>query len=134
MLQRELKASGRMKIEGPRTMIERRVNVARVAESRMVRDEKRSAGERLLCQERSARRVAGDLSGFLRGDFGLSREMRRPSEVSIAGRVGDSWTAAIWFEDFVTRRTPNQPPEPTRVAVTIPADAGLAPATRVAHL
>jgi hypothetical protein len=32
------------------------------------------------------------------------------------------------------RKMPNQSPEPTRVAVTIPADAGIAPATRVAHL
>jgi hypothetical protein len=34
----------------------------------------------------------------------------------------------------VTKRKPNQPPEPTRPSVTIPADAGLAPAARVAHL
>jgi hypothetical protein len=32
------------------------------------------------------------------------------------------------------KKQANQPPEPTRAAVTIPADAGLAPATRVAHL
>ena len=30
--------------------------------------------------------------------------------------------------------TPNQPPEPTRTAVTSRADARLAPAARVAHL
>jgi hypothetical protein len=134
MLHRELKASERMKIEGPRMMIERCVKVARVAESRMVRDEKGSAGERLLCQERSARRVAGDLGVFLREDFRLSREERMSSEVSIAGLVGDSWTAAIWFEDFVTRKTPNQAPEPTSLAVTICADAQLAPSSAVAHL
>jgi hypothetical protein len=34
----------------------------------------------------------------------------------------------------IDRKEPNQSLEPTRVAVTIPADAGLAPATRVAHL
>jgi hypothetical protein len=134
MRERESKGSERMKIEGPRTMIERSVKVDRVAESRMARDQKGSAGGRSLCQERSARRLAGDLGVFLREDFRLSREERMSSEVSIAGLVGDSWTAAIWFEDFVARRTPNQPPEPTSLAVTICACAQLAPSSAVAHL
>jgi hypothetical protein len=134
MLQRESKASERMRIEGKGASIDRSAKLDRVAESRMARDEKGSADERPLCQERSARRVAGDLSVFLREDFGLSREERMSSEVSIAGLIGDSWTAAIWFEDFVARRTPNQPPEPTSLAVTICAFAQLAPSSAVAHL
>jgi hypothetical protein len=38
------------------------------------------------------------------------------------------------FEFEWTEKEPNQTPEPTPTAVTIPADAGLAPAAGVAHL
>jgi hypothetical protein len=46
--------------------------------------------------------------------------------------IGFAFLGCLAFEHM--KEEPNQALEPTRVAVTIPADAGLAPATRVAHL
>ena len=72
----------------------------------------------------SVRRACGgaaerDLSRLLSGR-GPSRQARR--------------TATSSGERTLKTRTPNQTPEPTRLLVTIPADAGLAPSSRVAHL
>ena len=94
----------------------------------------REVGLRSFKFERSARRRSSkSRAGFL--DLGgVRHEERASSEVSIARQIGERDTAPVCFHDLATRSESNQALEPTPTAVTIPADAGFAPAAVVAHL
>ena len=94
----------------------------------------RQAGDQTFRHERSARHVAGWFDEIRPANLGARSEECTSSEDSIAGSVGKRLTAAIWFEDSATRRTPNQSLEPTSVLGTSAAEQPLVPSTLVAHL